>query len=126
MQTTITHRGKPYIVDHAKSSWGTEVLTVWEFDGMPMSLYVGHSTITTFNRQWFGQVGTRRLPKWIDDIPGLGHPTLDKRIEIVHRRMHREAQIAQIIISRYLAQIGHDSTTWNYNYDWKEATRKAS
>lgn len=45
----------------------THVHGVWERMGGMGS----HSTITTVNGEWYGRIGTRRLPAWMDALPAM-------------------------------------------------------
>ena len=107
----VVHVGRMY-------KGGGYVADVWERTDMGSGGSRGHSTITTFEGfpgVWFGRVGTRRLPEWIDRIPGMGHRTLDRRIELVRRYHAQQARIAQ------LALAGNVPEGAQYSYDWHEA-----
>jgi hypothetical protein len=63
----------------------TMIYCVWE----PSSPMGGHSTITTINGEWYGRVGTRRLPAWMESLKSMS----DERARIVGE--YHEAQYQQ-------------------------------
>jgi hypothetical protein len=72
-----------YIVQRYKIL-GTDihVHAVWE-------RYSNHSTMTTINGEWYGRIGTRRLPAFMEALPAMS----DERSRIVGE--WHDAQYAQ-------------------------------
>ncbi len=100
---------------------GGYTATVWE--PQPKLFVEGparHGTITSFDDTpgWWGRVGTRDLPEWINRIPGMGHPTMYERIRLVQRYQHQQARIAQLV----MAKSGLVPPEAKFDYGWAEAT----
>ena len=112
----ITKAGKKYLLHifHGRN-YSPPAATVWEV----CRPFGEHSTITTFDSApgiWFGRLGTRRLPKWIDAIPAKGKD-LDRRIRLCGTFRARQVRIAHAIIRRNWPE-SHD---WTFPEEWPEA-----
>lgn len=99
---------------------GGYVVSVWEPTSM-MSIVGGHSTISSFDefpKRWWGRVGTRRLPAWIDKIRAKGRE-LDERIRLVHRHYAQQEQIAKhaVRISGVTAMLPGEWDGAEFRYD---------
>lgn len=60
------------------------VYSVWE----PSAVMGRHSTITTFDGVWFGQIGTRPLPANIESLSG---PKRYEAVKAFHAAQYQEA-----------------------------------
>ena len=83
-----------------------------------------HSTITTFDEYpgvWFGRLGTRALPRWIDKIPGLGHKTLDERVRLCRRFQNQQSRVAQCLFAKFISINKYDPNKWKMDYEGSEA-----
>ena len=86
-----------------------------------------HSTITTFDDYkgvWFGKLGTRALPKWINRIPGMGSKTLDERVRLVRRFYTQQARIAQCLFGKFIGIHKMNPSEWQMDYETAEARYK--
>lgn len=55
---------------------------------------LGHSTITTIDGQWYGRIGTRRLPDHLEALP----PMTDERYNAVREWQQEQYDEAYILI----------------------------
>lgn len=79
---------------------GTRVIrfSAWERSPVQRLLELPYSTITTFDGEWFGQIGTERLPPEIDRLPSRS----DARMEAYDGwRSELERHAHELIIAEY-------------------------
>ena len=120
MNTTKTIRtkaGRLFIVDIFHGSrLCTPRATVWE----PAQIMNTHSSLTTFEGNWAGQVGHRMLPKWIDAIPAKGK-SLNERIRLCDVFRARQSAMARAVLVR--AGVVDCGEGWTFYGMWNEATK---
>jgi len=86
---------------------GYYVADAWEPTSGPMG---GHSTITTFDGVWYGQIGTRRLPADLDALPAYS----DERSQAVRAWMAEEDAEARNLLREHLADVIRDAEARGY------------